>query len=46
MQIFNRTSNNKAKPTVRLLLAEVISDEAQGVFVLINNRQFLVRLGQ
>ena len=42
MQIFNHTSNNKADPTVRLLLAEAISDEARGVFVLLNSRQFLV----
>ena len=30
MQILNHTSDNKADPTVRLLLAEAISDEAQG----------------
>ena len=43
MQNFNHTSNDKAKPTVRLLLAEAISEEAQGVFVLLNSRQSLVQ---
>ena len=43
MQIFNHTSDNKAEPAVRLLLAEAISEEARGVFVLLNSRQFLVQ---